>query len=70
MERQVQGPGCEVISSTFDENASRHVQVADMVIEKAKRLVEYGKDVVIFLDGYLNPSEPNAAPGGLNGRGA
>ena len=50
MERQVQGPGCEVISATFDENASRHVQVADMVIEKAKRLVEYGKDVVIFLD--------------------
>ena len=50
MERQVQGPGCEVISSTFDENASRHIQVADMVIEKAKRLVEYGKDVVIFLD--------------------
>ena len=50
MERQVQGPWCEVISSTFDENASRHVQVADMVIEKAKRLVEYGKDVVIFLD--------------------
>ena len=50
MERQVQGPGCEVISSTFDENASRHVQVADMVIEKAKRRVEYGKDVVIFLD--------------------
>lgn len=50
MERHVQGPGCEVISSTFDENASRHVQVADMVIEKAKRLVEYGKDVVVFLD--------------------
>ena len=50
MERQVQGPGCEVISSTFDENVSRHVQVADMVIEKAKRLVECGKDVVIFLD--------------------
>jgi transcription termination factor Rho len=50
MERQVKGPGCEVISSTFDENASRHVQVADMVIEKAKRLVEYGRDVVIFLD--------------------
>jgi transcription termination factor Rho len=39
-----------VISSTFDENSSRHVQVADMVIEKAKRLVEYGRDVVIFLD--------------------
>jgi transcription termination factor Rho len=46
----VKGPACEVISSTFDENASRHVQVADMVIEKAKRLVEYGRDVVIFLD--------------------
>ena len=40
----------EVISSTFDEPASRHVQVADMVIEKAKRLVEYGRDVVILLD--------------------
>ena len=50
MERQVKGPNCEVISSTFDENSSRHVQVADMVIEKAKRLVEYGRDVVIFLD--------------------
>ena len=48
MERNV--PGAEVISSTFDEPTSRHVQVADMVIEKAKRLVEYGKDVVIFLD--------------------
>jgi transcription termination factor Rho len=40
----------EVISSTFDEAADRHVQVADMVIEKAKRLVEHGKDVVILLD--------------------
>ena len=40
----------EVVSSTFDEPASRHVQVAEMVIEKAKRLVEYGKDVVILLD--------------------
>jgi transcription termination factor Rho len=50
MERQVKGPSCEVISSTFDENSSRHVQVADMVIEKAKRLVEYGRDVVISLD--------------------
>jgi transcription termination factor Rho len=43
-------PSAEVISSTFDEPASRHVQVADMVIEKAKRLVEGGKDVVILLD--------------------
>ncbi len=43
-------PQAEVISSTFDEPASRHVQVADMVIEKAKRLVENGRDVVILLD--------------------
>jgi transcription termination factor Rho len=50
MERQVKGPSCEVISSTFDENAARHIQVSEMVIEKAKRLVEYGRDVVIFLD--------------------
>src|SRR3990170_2372389 len=40
----------EVISSTFDEPASRHIQVAEMVIEKAKRMVEYGKDVVVLLD--------------------
>jgi transcription termination factor Rho len=50
MEREVKGPNCEVISSTFDEPSSRHVQVAEMVIEKAKRMVEYGTDVVIFLD--------------------
>jgi transcription termination factor Rho len=47
MRRSVRG---EVISSTFDEAASRHVQVAEMVIEKAKRLVEHRKDVVILLD--------------------
>ncbi len=46
-QRSVRG---EVISSTFDEPAQRHVQVAEMVIEKAKRLVEHGKDVVILLD--------------------
>ncbi|WKZ23525.1 MAG: transcription termination factor Rho [Candidatus Brocadiaceae baterium WH-1] len=40
----------EVIGSTFDEPASRHIQVAEMVIEKAKRIVEYGKDVVVLLD--------------------
>ena len=40
----------EVISSTFDESAARHIQVAEMVLEKAKRLVEHGKDVVILLD--------------------
>jgi transcription termination factor Rho len=50
MEREVKGPNCEVISSTFDEPASRHIQVADMVLEKAKRMVEYGRDVVVFLD--------------------
>ncbi|WP_246604679.1 transcription termination factor Rho [Chloracidobacterium aggregatum] len=47
MQRSVQG---EVVSSTFDEPPTRHVQVADMVIEKAKRLVEHGRDVVILLD--------------------
>ena len=47
MQRSVKG---EVISSTFDEPAQRHVQVAEMVIEKAKRLVEHGRDVVILLD--------------------
>jgi len=47
MQRSVKG---EVVSSTFDEPASRHVQVAEMVIEKAKRLVEHKKDVVILLD--------------------
>lgn len=50
MEREVKGLRCEVISSTFDEPASRHIQVADMVLEKAKRLVESGVDVIIFLD--------------------
>jgi transcription termination factor Rho len=50
MERQVKGSHCEVISSTFDEPPSRHIQVSEMVIEKAKRMVEYGHDVVIFLD--------------------
>ncbi len=47
MQRSVSG---EVVSSTFDEPATRHVQVAEMVIEKAKRLVEHGRDVVILLD--------------------
>lgn len=50
MEREVRGPNCEVVSSTFDEPASRHIQVANMVLEKAKRMVEYGVNVVIFLD--------------------
>ncbi|HMO14544.1 MAG TPA: transcription termination factor Rho [Pirellulaceae bacterium] len=50
IERQIRGPSCEVISSTFDESPARHVQVANMVLEKAKRMVEVGRDVVIFLD--------------------
>jgi transcription termination factor Rho len=50
MERTVKGPKVEVVSSTFDEPAARHLQVAEMVIEKARRLVEFEIDVVILLD--------------------
>src|SRR5256885_617894 len=50
MSRTVKGPKVEVVSSTFDEPPEQHVQVSEMVIEKAKRLVEYGTDVVILLD--------------------
>ena len=50
IEREVKGANCEVISSTFDEPSARHIQVAEMVLEKSKRMVEYGYDVVIFLD--------------------
>ena len=50
MERQVKSRNSEVISSTFDEPPSRHIQVSEMVIEKSKRMVEYGQDVIIFLD--------------------
>ena len=50
MERRLKGANCEVVSSTFDEPTSRHIQVSEMVIEKAKRMVEYGRDVIIFLD--------------------
>ncbi len=50
MQREVRGPKCEVVSSTFDEPASRHIQVSQMVLEKAKRLVEDGVDVIVFLD--------------------
>lgn len=72
MSRSVKG---EVISSTFDELASRHVQVAKMVIERAKRLVEYGKDVVILLDSITRlarafnvvlPSSGKVITGGLD----
>nr|WP_257787814.1 transcription termination factor Rho [Fuerstiella marisgermanici] len=50
MERKLKADNCEVVSSTFDEPTSRHIQVSEMVIEKAKRMVEYGHDVIIFLD--------------------
>src|SRR5258705_11537151 len=55
MTRTVKG---EVVASTFDEPASRHVQVAEMVIEKAKRLVEHKKDVVILLESITRPARP------------
>lgn len=72
MHRSVKG---EVISSTFDEPAERHIQVAEMVIEKAKRLVEHGKDVVILLDSItrlarayntITPSSGRVLSGGLD----
>ena len=50
MEREVKSDRCEVISSTFDEKPARHVQVSEMVLEKSKRMVESGRDVIIFLD--------------------
>ncbi len=56
MRRHVKG---EVLSSTFDEPPERHVQVADMVIEKAKRLVEHGRDVVILLDSITRLARAN-----------
>ena len=56
MARSVRG---EVIASTFDEPAARHVQVAEMVIEKAKRLVEHKRDVVILLDSITTTSSPD-----------
>ena len=66
MQRSVKG---EVVSSTFDEPASRHVQVAEMVIEKAKRLVEHSRDVVILLD--RSPARARLQHGGaVVGQGA
>jgi transcription termination factor Rho len=50
MKRMIKGKNVEVVSSTFDESANRHVQVAEITLEKSKRLVEAGKDVVILLD--------------------
>ena len=67
MERQVTGDRCEVISSTFDEPPQRHIQVAQMVIEKAKRLVEAGSDVVIFLDSITRLARAHNSEGETTG---
>ncbi len=50
MARTVQGPNVEVVASTFDEPPSEHIHVSEIVLEKAKRLVEHGKDIIILLD--------------------
>ena len=65
MSRTVVGERVEVVSSTFDEPPERHIQVSEMVIEKAKRLVEYGTDVVILLDSItrLARAYNTASPG-------
>ena len=68
MEREVRGPQCEVISSTFDEPAQRHIQVAQMVIEKAKRMVESGTDVVIFLDSITRFARAHNSEGESTGK--
>ena len=76
MQRSVKG---EVVSSTFDEPAQRHVAVAEMVIEKAKRLVEHGRDVVILLDSITRlgrayntvvPSSGKVLTGGVDAKRA
>ncbi|MBU6367520.1 MAG: transcription termination factor Rho [Gemmatimonadetes bacterium] len=61
-------PGAEVVSSTFDEKAERHVQVAEMVLEKAKRLVESGKDVIILLDSITRLARAHNAVAPSGGR--
>lgn len=63
LERRLNGARCEVISSVFDENAFRHHDVAMMVLEKAKRMVELGQDVVIFLDSLTNLARFELGPG-------
>ena len=68
MEREVRGPQCEVISSTFDEPAQRHIQVAQMVIEKAKRMVESKVDVVIFLDSITRLARAHNSEGEATGK--
>ena len=68
MEREVRGPQCEVISSTFDEPAQRHIQVAQMVIEKAKRMVENNVNVVIFLDSITRLARAHNSDGDSTGK--
>lgn len=68
MEREIRGSQCEVISSTFDEPAQRHIQVAQMVIEKAKRMVEAGTDVVIFLDSITRLARAHNSDGESTGK--
>lgn len=68
MEREVRGPQCEVISSTFDEPAQRHIQVADMVIEKAKRMVEAGTDVIVFMDSITRFARAHNSDGETTGK--
>lgn len=68
MEREVKGANCEVISSTFDEPPARHIQVAQMVIEKAKRMVEYGVDVIIFLDSITRLGRAHNSEAGGTGK--
>ncbi|MGB7325418.1 MAG: transcription termination factor Rho [Rubripirellula sp.] len=68
MKREIRGPQCEVISSTFDEPAQRHIQVAQMVIEKAKRMVESGTDVVIFLDSITRLARAHNSDGESTGK--
>ncbi len=65
MERSIKG---EVISATFDEPPERHIEVADMVIEKAKRLVEYGYDVVILLDSITRLARAHNSVAPASGR--
>jgi len=68
MEREVRSPQCEVISSTFDEPAQRHIQVAQMVIEKAKRMVESGVDAIIFLDSITRLARAHNSDGETTGK--
>jgi transcription termination factor Rho len=65
---QLSCPGAEVVCSTFDEKAERHVQVAEMVLEKAKRLVESGRDVIILLDSITRLARAHNAVAPSGGR--